>query len=370
MNLTGIVVEYNPLHNGHIYHINKARELTNPDGLIAVMSGNFVQRGEFAIIDKWTRAKAAIDNGVDLVIELPYIYATQSATKFAYGAIESLKMCQINNLVFGSESNNLEELQEIAELSINPDHLKEALDSGKSYPKAYGLMAGSYFPNDILAISYLKQITNTNIKPYSIQRTNGYHDLDITSNISSATSIRKAIENNQDYTNATSIKVDNPVFTKNFYPYLRTLLLTLPKEYLRIIFLVNEGIENHLVKQAYKYDNYDDFIKNSITRRYTKSRINRTCLQILNQVTKKEVLNLEPLNHIRVLAFNQKGQEILKELKSIGINVCSKFSSIPNNYRQMEYRSTILYTSNMSSDKRSALLKREIQGPIIVQDHV
>ena len=124
MNLCGIIVEYNPFHNGHMLHINKAKELSRADGTIAVMSGNFCQRGDFSVIDKFAKAEIAINHGVDLVVELPYLYATQNASKFAYGAINVLKACHINHLVFGSETNDIEILKDIASTEINPDHLK------------------------------------------------------------------------------------------------------------------------------------------------------------------------------------------------------------------------------------------------------
>ena len=156
MNVTGIIVEYNPFHNGHIYHINKAKEITNADLLIAVCSGNYVQRGEPSIINKFDKTRAALQHGVDLVVELPYIFTVQNASVFGQKSVEILNNLKVNSIVFGSECNNLEELNNFASHSINIDHLKEELDKGNSYPKSYGLLAGSLYPNDILAVSYLK----------------------------------------------------------------------------------------------------------------------------------------------------------------------------------------------------------------------
>ena len=134
MNLCGIVVEYNPFHNGHIHHIKEARRLTNPDAIIAIMSGNYTERGDLSVMDKFAKAKTALDNGIDLVIELPFVYATQSASVFAKGAVEILNKCQINSLCFGSETNDLEGLMEVASVEINPDNLKEIMKEGLSYP--------------------------------------------------------------------------------------------------------------------------------------------------------------------------------------------------------------------------------------------
>ena len=195
MKVCGIIAEYNPFHNGHRYQIEQARKLSGCDMVIAVMSGNFVQRGEPAIIDKWKRAKAAIENGVDLVIELPYFYATQSASKFAYGAVELLKIAKVDYISFGSECANLENLQEIADTSLNPDNLRESMQTGMSFPRAYSLLTGSMEPNDILAVSYLKHLKESNIQPVIVQRTSGYLSPEISEN-ASALAIRKALKNN------------------------------------------------------------------------------------------------------------------------------------------------------------------------------
>lgn len=173
MKVTGIICEYNPFHNGHIHHIKKAREITNCDILVCVMSPNFVQRGEPAIIDKWERAKTAVENGVDIVFELPFIFATQSAAFFAKGAIDCLKLAKVDTIVFGSESNNIKILESISDMEIdirNQD--EEGLSTAKIYEKLYG----KWNANDILGLNYLKEIKDSNITPYTIQRTNHYHD--------------------------------------------------------------------------------------------------------------------------------------------------------------------------------------------------
>ena len=365
MKSCGIIVEYNPFHKGHQLHIEKSKQLSNCDVLIAVMSGNFVQRGEPAIIDKWKRCESAIQNGVDLVLELPYIFATQSANQFAYGSVKTLSLAKADYICFGSESNNLDELIEIAKTSINVDNLKENLNAGESFPKSYGLLSKVMEPNDILAVSYLKHILNTNIVPISIQRTNHYHDLYI-KDISSASAIRNALFNNKDIYETTVMKEillnSELVSLEMFYPYLRTLLLTLDKEYLNNIFLFNEGIENHLIKQAFKYDNIDNFLNASTTRRYTTSRIKRSLVQLLNQVSKNEVYNLKPLNTIRVLGMNNIGRRYLKQLKDV--NVASRFSMVQDGYRQLEYKSTLAYSSALSEKNRQLLINNEIGGPI------
>ena len=364
MNLCGIIVEYNPFHNGHMLHINKAKELSMADGTIAVMSGNFCQRGDFSVIDKFAKAEIAINHGVDLVVELPYLYATQNASKFAYGAINVLKACHINHLVFGSETNDIEILKDIASTEINPDHLKEIMKQGNSYPKAYSILSGEFMPNDILAISYLKELRGTNINPICIPRTNAYHSKEL-SEIASATSIRQAIINKQDYSMATDINVEHPIFIKDAFPYLRRILMTTSREDLSAINLVSEGIEKVLIKNAFLYNDYDDFINASTSRRYTKARIQRILLQILIQIKKSDVKDIDCLNYVRVLAFNDKGLEIIKYLQTKGTNIITQFKQLPDNYRQIEYRASVLYASFFDEKRSQYLIKRELQGPYI-----
>ena len=366
MKVCGIIVEYNPFHNGHLYHIRKAREITNCDVLIAVMSGNFVQRGEPAIVDKWMRTKAALENGVDIVIELPFIFSNQSAQQFASGSIQLLKRAGVNDIVFGSESNNMDELQEIASLSINTNHLKEKLDEGLSYPKAYGLMAGSYFPNDILAISYLKALKGSNITPHAIQRTNHYHDHSLEQDIVSASALRTALKEKKEIQSLTPMHqelISSALhFIEDYYPTIRMLLTTQNKTYLKELFLFSEGIENHLYKNALIYDKYEDFINNCITKRYTRSRIQRCLMSLLLQLTKEEVSALPKLETLRILGFNSIGQKYLKELRKLETPIATKFNQIPTQYREIEYRASLVY----SIPYQLELHKREIQGPIIL----
>ena len=367
MKAAGIVVEYNPFHNGHLYHINKTKEITNCDVLIAVMSGHFVQRGEPALIDKWQRTEAALTHGVDLVIELPYLWCTQSAQQFADGAITLLKLAQVDTVVFGSESNNLEELKEIAELSTKADYLKEILATGQGFPKAYGLWTQAMEPNDILAVAYLKALEGSDITPIAIQRTTHYHDEKL-SEISSATAIRKAVLSNEDTGCATPMELKEPFVTlKQFYPYIRMLLSSLSPDYLHSLFLFSEGIENHLRENAMKYDSFEEFMTHSITKRYTRARIQRTLCQLINQITKKEAQDLSPLTSLRVLGFNEKGQKWLKHLRENEVDVASSFAQMPASLRKMELKATNMYASFMTSEQRNALLKKEIAHPIRIK---
>ena len=223
MNILGIIVEYNPFHNGHLFHLEQAKKLANADYVIAVMSGNFMQRGVPAFLDKWSRTKMALSCGVDMVIELPVTHASTSAENFAFGAISILENLKIvDSVCFGSELGNIETLKELSNiLSNEPNsfkkHLKEHLDLGLTFPKARSNALYKYItennlfsisnehlenilnsPNNILGIEYLKALNklHSNIVPYTITRkTAGYHDVEIHDSISSATAIRNSVDN-------------------------------------------------------------------------------------------------------------------------------------------------------------------------------
>lgn len=361
MKITGLIVEYNPFHNGHLYHINKAKEITNPDVLVAVISGNYNQRGDISIINKFEKTKAALDNGIDLVVELPYIYTCQNAYVFGSKSVDILNRLNVDHLVFGSETNNIQELKKYAELEVDVTRLKQLMHDGNSYPKAYGLLSSYLYPNDMLAVTYLKALKNTRIEPISIQRTNDYlsENLDV---ISSATAIRKAVKQNIDISKATPIEIKNPVFNSDLYPYIRNILFTHTSKQLSEIFLVSEGIENLLKENAIKYDNYEDFINNTVSRRYTRSRIQRMLLHIVNNITKTEVDNLPYNNYIRVLGFNDKGQKLLKDYNG-DTQLVTQFKNIPQAYKDIELRTSLTY-SNLLNDSQ-AYIKQELKGPII-----
>lgn len=363
-NITGIICEYNPFHNGHILHIKKTKELTNPGVLVCVMSGNFVQRGDAAIINKWERAKVAVEHGVDLVVELPFICSTQSANMFAKGAIDILKLLQVDNIVFGSESNNLSALQKLLSIDDNISELKHlGLSSSQAYERLYGPLPA----NDILGLNYLKQIQNSTIKPYTIQRTNNYHDESLNGTISSASAIRKQIYENQPYAVATPMRNLNKDFElKQYYPYIKTLLLSSDSNKLSELFLMDEGIENHLIKQCKIANSYEEFIKLSTTKRYTKSSIRRTLIHLMNQTTKKQVNDLSAIDYIRVLAFNETGKQYLKSIKE-EVHIASKFSQIPSPYREMELKASQVYAYPLAIDKQKALIDLELQPPIYIK---
>lgn len=336
MKICGIISEYNPFHNGHLYQINKIKEILNPDLIVVIMSGNFVQRGEISIVDKWQRCECALNHGVDLVIELPTHIATQSANFFAKGACELLKLLKVTHLCFGSESNNLSLLKELAKADITLD-LKDGISNCKAYELAYGDLKS----NDILGLNYIKNILNTNIIPITIKReNNNYLDENLNGNISSATSIRKACLNNQDYSLATPMKIHNPLSNDQFYNLLKVIIQT--NDHLDKIFLVDEGIENWYFKNIKISNNYNEFISNCTSKRYSKARIQRSLIQIMANITKEEINNLDKINYLRVLGFNSKGQQYLKTIKN-DVNIVTNFAKIPDQFKALEDKYLALY---------------------------
>ena len=332
--------------------------------------GNFVQRGEPAVCDRTRRAEAAVRNGADIVISLPYLFSTQSATVFAHGAVETMKLAGATHIAFGSECANLDNLLEIAETPVNPDHLHENLDAGMAFPKAYSLLTTSMKPNDILAVCYLKEIASTDMIPVLIPRTSDYSDTEL-KEISSALAIRKALREHRSIQNTTvmtELQEEFIPWMDRYYPYLRTALLMTDRSVLSDYLLFSEGIENHLKEQAKKSATWNEFLTNSITFRYTASRIRRTCLQAMMQVRKEEVRRLPKYDTLHVLAFNEKGKSWLHEMRKKEVHIASRFARIPWPWREMEFRSTLLYTSVFEEEKRREILGREIGGALYVKN--
>lgn len=337
--ITGIIVEYNPFHNGHIHHIEQARKVTNCDLLIAVMSPNFVQRGEPAFINKWHRTQAALEHGVDLVIELPTYYALQSADYFAMAAIKLLKLAHIDYLVYGAES--LEEEEQDFNHALNR--------KGHSYASS---MASSS-PNNILAQAYEKQLEETDIKGIRIQRTNNYHDTNSDHSISSATSIRLAYNSQRDYTHTTAMNLD-AMDTHHFNDYLPFIQYALTRQDdLKDISIISEGIENLLIKNK----DYN-LVEASVNKRYTRSRIQRSLMNIYLNNTKDHPAKL---NQFRVLGMSEKGQKHLRTLEKTSYT--TQFKNYVN--KELELRASTLYALPYSKKTQRETLQNEIQNLLI-----
>ena len=373
MNLLGLVVEYNPFHNGHKYHLEKSKEITNATQTVAIMSGSFLQRGEPALFDKYTRAEMAVKNGVDLVIELPTLYACQSAEIFSHGAVATLNSLNcVNSLCFGSEEGNIDILQTISEILVKEPSdfkitLKNFLDEGIVFPVARSKALYEYIKNNhllelsedelqqvlnssnnILGIEYIKSLIklNSSIKPYTITRiASKYNSTDIESNICSATAIRNSLKDNTDLKlienvvplhtfNEINHKINtnfNPVFDYMFYDLLSSTIIR-DVDNLTKYFEVNEGIENKIYSNVFTSKNLEELINSTKSKRYTMTKIKRTLNNILLGINRDDVIKVKDLDkvpYIRILAFNNKGREIIKKIKtSSDIEIITKFSKI------------------------------------------
>lgn len=347
MKTLGIITEYNPFHKGHAYMIEEAKRKAGADRVVAVMSGSFVQRGDPAIFDKWTRAEAALKNGVDMVLELPVLFSAANAETFARAAVRILEESGIVDvLCFGSESGDLPSLQEAAKLMSNETEefqhlLKEYLDEGLSYPaaRAKALETVSHInseilsrPNHILALEYLKALDyySCSMEPMTIKREGDYNSPSLTDGYASAAAIRKALaedrsteamtqlpENTHDLYNKALSLGTAPVFWEELAPALHYKLRTSSTDELREIAEVTEGLENrilHSIDTCYEMRDIIDFIK---TKRYTRTKIQRILLHILLDIKEKEVsyyLNLPKMPYIRVLGFQKERSDILADL--------------------------------------------------------
>ena len=370
MRKVGIIAEYNPFHNGHLYHLKKVKELYPDSYYILILIGNFTQRGEISIVNKWDKTKIALDYGYDLVIELPFIFATQAANIYAKGAITLLNYLKCDYLVFGSETNDIELFNNLVNITNNnkkyEELVKKYIEEGYNYPtsqsKALKEVSNIIIdkPNDVLGLEYVRQIknTNSNIIPISIKRTNDYHEENITNTITSATSIRKNINNINLIKKAMPLNVIDYIKDINYDKYFELLKYQIiSSNNLNKYLGVDEGLENKLKKEIHNSNNLNELILKVKSKRYSYNRIQRMLLHIITK-TKKEDNNLN-INYIRVLGLSNNGKKILKEVKNIDIPIITKYKkeydylfkedikasqiySLINNYNYIEeFRSSI-----------------------------
>ena len=355
MNCTGIIVEYNPLHNGHLFHINETKKILKSSNIIAVMSGSFVQRGEPAVLNKWARTSMALQSGVDLVIELPVIYSLSSAEGFAQGAVSILNSLGIvDNICFGSEEGSIDQIKLAAQiLACEPlyykKQLKENLKSGISYPKAVELSLTNYIidknyknvncniignifsnSNNILSVEYMKAIIrlSSKIEPFTIKRKDSnYNDTKIHGEISSATAIRNNMDNIElikqsipEY--SYKIILDEmhhgkcPVNISNFSDMILYKLRCLKLSDIEGIADVSEGLEYKIKRASEDARSVIEMINIIKSKRYPVSRIKRILMNCLLDFDKNvQEQSKEPAGYIRILGFNENGRKMLKEIK-------------------------------------------------------
>ncbi len=366
MEAIGIICEYNPFHNGHIYHINKIKEMYPDSIIIACISTSFTERGEISVLNKWDKTKIALDNNIDLVVELPFVYSTQSADKFAYASLKILSTLGVNKIVFGSESNDLELLTNIAKLQVNnpkfDKKVKEYISLGNNYPTSLSLALKDSGitkidnPNDLLGISYIKEIIKNNydIDPISIKRTNNYHGNNKGS-ILSASEIRNLIKNNKSVN--TYIPYDESIFYKKL-DYFTLLKYQIINNFnnLNDILTVDEGIENRIKNNIYSCNTLEELINILKTKRYTYNRINRMLIHILTNL-KKEDSSLD-IDYVRVLGFNSNGKKYLNRIKKdINIPLVTKYKDIDSPLLDIEKRVTSIYSLIVNDSNLNELEK-------------
>ena len=336
----GIIAEFNPLHNGHLYLINKIKEKYEDASIILVLSGNYTQRGIPSIIDKWKRTELSLKLGIDLVVELPFPFSTQSADYFAYGATTILNYLKVDKLVFGSESNDIKVLEKIVDAQKDDKFntlVKLYCKSGYNYPTALSLSLEELTnekittPNDLLGISYIKTIkeNNYNIEVETIKRTNDYHKEELEEDISSATSIRKALKEGIDISNQVpKIELDylNELhYIDDYFNIIKYKIIT--EDDLSIYQTVDKEIIKKLKKEILNSNNIDEFIKRIKTKRYTYNKISRMLLHILTNFTKEKAKLFNDISYIRILGFNNTGRTILNNIKKdIDIPIISKIT--------------------------------------------
>ncbi len=350
-----IISEFNPFHNGHKLLIDEAKN-RGAKSITSIMSGSFVQRGQPALFSKFARTKCALQNGVDLVIELPVIYANSSANIFAYGGIEiANRLSIIDKIIFGSECGYVNKLYQTVDI-LNSDEfsmmIKKELKLGKSYARAcndamdkISIESGEILKtaNNTLAIEYIKALikTNSKITAETIKRQYTMHDTkEINNDVASASHIRELICSSDDYQKLLPTKNISVIEEEicngrvtNYDSVEKTLyykLVSMTLDDIKNLPDVSEGLENRLYKAIRAYNTIDDIIEYVKTKRYTRARIRRILMSAYLGI-EKEMLTRE-ISYIRVLGFNQKGQELLKEIKNnTEIPIITKVSNSKNN---------------------------------------
>ncbi len=374
MNVIGIVAEFNPFHNGHQYFLDQIKERYPDSILIVVMSGNWTQRGIPSILNKWSKTEIALKEGMDLVVELPYAFAVEGADRFAKGAITLLNALKVDTIIFGSESNDLESLQLLAKTQLEEEGfdtlVKIYIREGYNYPTALSKALFDFtgkktdLPNDILGITYLKEILkqNPNLKVELIRRSNDYHSESFDDEVSSATSIRKALLEGKEMTDQVP-KIVLPYlqdlhFEDDYFPLLKYQIL-LSKD-LSIYQGVDEGIDHLLKKEVQFATSTDDLIKRIKSKRYTYNKLRRMLNHILCQFTKEEAQKTKEITYIRLLGFTKPGRAYLNQIKKdLELPLVSVYSRHLDPALELELKTTYVYAATLPERKKNALIKEE-----------
>jgi predicted nucleotidyltransferase len=337
MKISAIIADFPAFHKDFERLGIIARTHKDCDVLLALMPGHFDRRGMPLLPDKWRRVESLLENGVDLVVEIPFAYSMRSAGRYGGSVVDMLIQAKVDDFFFFSETDNLAELEAIARLPINVDAVKEKVKSAEPLEKSYGNGSGAYYENDILGVAYLKASNGSTLKAHTLPLPAHFDDRVQESDAGWAA----------------------------YFPFVRWKLSTQDHASLHNLYAWDIGIENHLRKQAESSDTWEDFLRRSATRRYTKDRVRRACASLMVHALGDEMELIPGLNPLRILGFNDKGKDLLKHFKSKDVRVASRFNRVGKYVRVLEYRSTLAYASILPERQRRNLLKREIGGPII-----
>ena len=406
--VVGIIVEYNPLHNGHVHHYSRAKELSGAKHCIAIISGPFLQRGEPALLSKHARAEMALKMGVDLVIELPIHYAVQPAEWFAYGAVSLLEATGIvDYLCFGTESGSLHQLAPLAkelttENNMMQQELARLLDQGISYPMAYSAAASTLFsnfdekeeirrlllqPNHTLGLHYLIALERlgSSIIPLTIPRESAaYHDTSPSlSNIASATAVRKLVleerieaatpyipSYTQEIMSREFAAGRGPIHWESFRQPLMHLLMTQSLSQLSLLSEVTEGLEYRIKKHlpGLSYASVAELLHSLKTKRYTHTKLQRMLTHILLNHTKEEMspdkLSEGP-GYLRILGFNSHGQQLLKQMKKTStLPIVVKTSALTHEHLERDLQAAAVYANSYNQPQAREIFRDYYEPPI------
>ncbi|MCD5001002.1 nucleotidyltransferase [Enterococcus saccharolyticus] len=366
MKACGIIVEYNPFHNGHKYHVEQARKLSGAEVVVAVMSGNFLQRGEPAVIDKWLRAQEALQNGVDLVVELPVQWSLQSADYFARGGILLLQALQCESYCFGTDAGDHFDYQAFGQFVVDNqnvinDSFQQLSDPTLTYAQKMTevfrqiypeLVLTGNQPNHILGLSYAQENAHypTPMRGLPLTRIGaGYHTTELTSTIASATAIRQAVRQEQSIADVvpkqTAYDLNQYcVSWENYWDLLKYRIVTSSIGELQNIYQMVEGLEYRLKAFVHQATNFAEFVQLIKTKRYTQTRIQRLLCYVLLNLTKEEVETAWQTNYLHVLGFTENGQQYLKEQKkNFSLPLVSKIGKVEEEKYPLAIRSDQVY---------------------------
>ncbi len=378
MKVIGIVAEYNPFHDGHRYQIDKVKELFPLSVIVVALSSHYTLRGEMSVLSKWDKTIISLKNRVDIVLEIPFVFSNQSADLFSYAAIRMLSEFGVDTIVFGSESADKEFLIANAKIQIdNPQFdslVKRYMSEGANYPsslaKAIKDLCGEAVkePNDILAVSYIKEILRNNydMEIMPIKRTNGYLDISLDDDIVSASNIRNRLRSGENVDRY--VGYDASIYLRKidyelFFNLIKYKIIS-ERESLLKYNLVNEGLENRIYEACVVSNSFDELVENIKTKRYTYNKINRILINIFTGFTKEMASKFRELEYIRVLGLSKRGKRYFSSIKKeVKLPVISKFEKY--DMLSFELQVTMLYSLIVKSQ---SLPLEEIKNHTIIFD--